>query len=721
MSSTTTVRDVSVHASLIVRVFRTGLGRAPEPAALRSFAAMLRNGGGVGVLADAVATSGEFRDLHGQEDHCDRAYVVALFRNAFERDPDPGALATFVRSPSRAQLLATVADSDEARRRIDPVRDLFPEGLPPTDPLAYRLWLERYDGIDEVDLLAIEHRLGTVSAPLHISLLTVAEPVRPDLLLETIRSLEAQIYTDWSLCVACPHKLPTAVRRALEATAARVPGIVLVDAPPDAGRGDLWQAALGGSRGPFVAFLDSGDRLASVALYEIALALDGAPHLDLLYTDEDSLDETGDRCLPLFKPAWSPDMLLAGDAVGQLAVMRRARVLAVGGVREDSGSHSRFDLLLRLTEGLQTSAIANIPSVLFHRGRKPGRPLPFPRSRNTSIHPDVAHAVARHLTDIGSEIVVSDVYIGGDVWPRVQFPRPATPPRVSVLIPTRDQPELLQACLTGLLERTVYPDLEVRIADNGSRSAEATHLLRRLARDSRVAVETVDRPFNWSALNNRLASRATGDVFVLMNDDVDVIGPDWLDEMVRQLARPAVGIVGARLLYSDESLQHGGIVLQPLGATHVLRSARDEEPGYMGQLVLIRDLSAVTGACLAVRREVWEAIGGADESFPRTCNDLDLCLRARAAGHRVVWTPHALLRHVDGASRGPDDTIARLGRSWRDLRCLHDRWAASMDADPYLNANLTATDHDLFLATPPRRGHSWAGAEPEAAARRRHA
>ena len=520
-------------------------------------------------------------------------------------------------------------------------------------------------------------------------------------------TLETQLYTDWSLCVACPHELPAAVRQALQATAVRVPGILLVDVPPDAGRGDLWQAALSRADGPFVAFLDAGDRLAPTALYEIALALDGAPHLDLLYSDEDSLDELGERCLPLFKAAWSPDMLLAGDTVGQLAVMRRARVLAVGGVRADSGSHSRYDLLLRVTEGLQTSAIENIPSILYHRGRKPGRPLPFPRSRNTSVHPDVAHAVTRHLTDTRSKIVVSDVYIGGDVWPHVRFPPPAIPPRVSVLIPTRDQPELLQACLTGLLERTAYPEIEVLIADNGSRSAAAHHLFRRLSRDTRVTVETIDLPFNWSALNNRLASRATGDVLVLMNDDIDVIGPDWLDEVVRQLARPGVGIVGARLLYRDGSLQHGGIVLNALGATHVLRSARDEEPGYMGQLVLTRDLSAVTGACLAVRREVWEAIGGADESFPQTCNDLDLCLRARAAGHRVVWTPHALLMHADGASRGPDDSIARLSRSWRDLRRLHDRWRSVMEADPFLNANLAASDHHLLLATPPRRERPW--------------
>ncbi len=432
------------------------------------------------------------------------------------------------------------------------------------------------------------------------------------------------------------------------------------------------------------------------------------PDVDLLYTDEDSIDEDGTRSAPLFKSGWSPDGLLAGDVVGQLAVLRRTRVRDVGGTGDEGGALARYDLLLRATHGLGTAAIAHLPAVVFHRGRQPGRHLPFPRSRNTTSHPDVARVAARHIEASGRPVGVSDSYLGGDVWPRVRHPLPERLPRVSVLIPTRDQPRLLEACVAGLLGRTDYADLEVLIADNGSRTADALDLLRSLARDRRVRVERIEAAFNWSALNNGLARAASGDILVLMNDDVSVLAPDWLAEIVREISRPEVGIVGARLLYPDGTLQHGGMVLSALAATHVLRSAQAEQPGYLGQLVLARDLSAVTGACLAIRREVFEGVGGIDEGFDLTCNDVDLCLRARQAGWRVVWTPHAVLQHVDGGTRGHDRTPEQLARFWHDLGRLHERWGDAMDADPFLNANLRATDHDIVLASPPRRETPWA-------------
>ena len=667
-----------------------------------------RHGAGLREVAASVAGSAEFRAVHGTEEICDAAFVTRLFNSAFDRDPDAQGLATITALGSRAEALAVVAGSDEARARIDLLRELYPGGATPTDALGYPLWVEWQHALDEDDRLAIGRQIDAMDAAPRISLLMVAALMRPDLLEETAQSLAAQLYPHWELCVACLHNLPPMVRSTLARVAETLPGVRLVGTTPETGIGELWNAALDAATGDVVAFLDPGDRLAETALYEMAAAFAARPGLDLLYSDEDSIDADGTRSDPLFKPGWSPDALLAGDVVGQLAVMRRARVLDVGGVRGDAGAQARHDLLLRVTHGLPAAAIAHVPGVLFHRGRQPGRKLPFPRSRNTASHPDVVRTVGRHLRETGRPVEVTDVYIGGDVWPRVSYVLPARLPRVSVLIPTRDQPELLEACVAGLLGRTDYPDLEILIADNASETAAGLALLRRLGRDGRVRVERIDTAFNWSTLNNRLAALATGEVLVLMNDDVDVIGTDWLTEMVRQISRPEVGIVGARLLYPDGTLQHGGIVLSEMAATHVLRSAAAEEAGYLGQLALTRDLSAVTGACLAIRRELFVRLGGADESFDLTCNDVDLCLRAREAGWRVVWTPHAVLAHVDGASRGRDTTLEQLTRFWRDLRRLHDRWQNAMDVDPFLNTNLSATDHDLVMASRPRRRPSWA-------------
>lgn len=699
---------MSAHAGLIARVFRTGLGRPPDGFALESFGAMLRDGAGLIGVARAVAGSAEFSAVHGPEEVCSVPFVTTLFHNAFDRDPDIQGLATITALGSRAEALAIVAGSDEARDTIKLLAELYPDGATPTDALGYPLWVEQREALEEEDRVAIGRQIDAMAAAPRFSLLMIAAFTRPDLLEETVRSLSTQLYPKWELCIACAHNLPRMVRSTIARIAATFPGVRLVDAGPESGIGDLWRTALEAAGGDVVAFLDAGDRLAETALYEMAAALGRAPGLDLLYSDEDSIAEDGARSEPLFKPGWSPDALLTGDVVGQLAVMRRARVLAVGGIRADAGGQARYDLLLRLAHGLPASAIAHVPDVLFHRGRQPGRKLPFPRSRATTSHPEVVHVVARHLRETGRAVEVADVYIGGDVWPRVRYPRPADLPRVSVLIPTCDQPELLAACVSGLLERTAYPDIEILIADNGSETAAALELFRRLARDSRVRVETIDMPFNWSALNNRLAALATGDILVLMNDDVAVIEPDWLDEIVRQISRDEVGIVGARLLYPDGTLQHGGMVLSEMAATHVLRSAREEEPGYLGQLALTRDLSAVTGACLAIRRTLFAELGGADESFDHTCNDVDLCLRARAAGSRVVWTPHAVLSHVDGATRGHDKTMEQLTRFWHDLSRLHERWGEAMDFDPFLNANLVATDHNLVLAAEPRRKLPWA-------------
>ncbi|MCQ8239542.1 glycosyltransferase [Rhizosaccharibacter radicis] len=704
-----TVADIHAHSGLIVRMFRTALARAPEPAALQAFSELLRNGGSAEEVARAVIGSVEFQLLHGKQESCDPDFVTRLFHSGLGRLPEPDAVAHFGQMGSRLAVLMAIATSPEAVEKVDLLEDLFPEGVGPADPLGYKLWVERYDTLEEEDVAAIGQQVDALASVPTISLLMAAKPGRPDLLLETLRSLDDQLYPHWTLHVACPPDLPAAPRRALEEASRRVPGLNLVSLPAgsEAGPADLMQAAFEHARGSFVAFLEPGDRLSRSALYEIALALEATPGLQLLYTDEDSLDEAGERFEPVFKPGWSPDMLLNGDMVGQLAVIRRDRVLEAGGVRGEAGALARFDLLLRVTDGLPADAIRHIPSVLFHRGRQPGQPLPFPRSRNSSVHPDVERTVQRHLRERGSALSVSDTYIAGGVWPRVDYPLPAILPRVSVLIPTCDQPELLEACLEGLLERTDYPDIEILVADNGSRTGEGRQMLRRLKRNPRLRVFEDPEPFNWSRLNNRLAAEATGEVLVLLNDDTEVVGRDWLRELVRQVSRPGVGIAGARLLYPDESLQHGGVVLDDLGATHVLRSAREEEPGYMGQLAMVRDLSAVTGACLAVRRETLDAVGGLDEAFPLACNDIDLCLRARRAGWRVVWTPHAVLQHVDGASRGHDRKVGEIGRAWRDLRRLHDRWGDAMDADPFLNANLEASDHDLLLANPPRRDKPW--------------
>ncbi|MBE7212138.1 MAG: glycosyltransferase [Gluconacetobacter diazotrophicus] len=716
------VETLADTTSAVVRAFLGALNRPPERAGLAHFRPLLAAGMSFRDMAALIVASAEFIRLHGPGDVVEPPFVHLLFRRVLDREPDDGILEALCHV-SRLDALVTVADSPEARENVDVLATCFPDGIPLDDPDAYTLWYDRHDRLSTRDRLLIDRHVAALPNPPAFTIIAAAPAERADLLLETLRSLENQVLSRWELVIGCAPDLPPRPRRLLSEAAARVPGVVLVEAPPDGGLATLWDAALVRASGDLVGFLDPGDRLAPTALYELAVLLDADPALALIYTDEDAVDHDGSRSAPLFKTGWSPDMLFHGDTVGQFVVLRRELVAAAGGLRAEAGAHARYELMLRATADLPPARIAHLPRVLFHRGRQPGRPLPFPRERAIAIHQDIRRIAAARLRDVAPDTRIEDSYLGGEVWPRLVYPLPDALPTVSVLVPTRDQPELLDACVSGLLSRTDHPAMEVLVADNGSVEPDTAAVLRRLGRNPRVRVLPAPGPFNWSALNNRLAAAATGNVLVLMNDDVAPLDPDWLRELLRQLNRPGVGIAGARLLYPDDTLQHGGVVLTNDAATHVLRSARTEQSGYRGQLAMARDMSAVTGACLAIRRDLFHALGGADESLPRTANDVELCLRARAAGHRVVWTPHAVLRHVDGASRGADGaTASRLMGSWRDLGRVYERWPAAFDADPFLDANLEATDFELVLASPPRRPHPWrafAGTgrdRPEAAA-----
>ncbi|MGI4746036.1 MAG: glycosyltransferase [Janthinobacterium lividum] len=687
------------HVGDIIRLFRTGLGRNPENAAIESFLALFEQGATFRDLAHAISGSPEFRNQHGDTDICTREFAGFLYRNGLDRLPDAGGEEHVLRAQSRGDALEIVAGSAEAREKTDLLDFLFPNGVPLQNNLAYRLWHQRYGTLALEDRRAVSRDIdhGMFRRP-SFCLLLLAQNDRVDLLVETVTSLEGQIYPDWKLWIAYAADAPAAVRSAIAALTRRVPGISAIELPSHFSQGERWQEIIDASVGEFCAFLYSGDLLASDALYRFAAEIVASPHSDMLYCDEDTLDSNGDRSDPRFKSGWHRDLLYAGDRIGQLAMFRRERVLLVGGVRHDGGEYVRFELMLRFSEGLPPANVCHIPRILYHRGRAPGREPGFPAVRATSQHTSILGAVERHLSETHPDIEIRSVYIGGAVWPRIVYPLPEKPPTVSVIIPTRDQGVMLETCVCGILGGTDYPALEILIADNESRDVETFETMRRLARDPRVKIIRQDGPFNWSAINNRVAARGQGKLLLFLNNDIEILNRDWLSELVRQVLQPDVGVVGARLFYRDGSVQHAGIAITPTGARHILRSARDDDSGYMGQIVLTRDVAAVTGACMMVRRTVFDALGGFDETFPLTCNDIDFCFRARKAGHRVVWTPHATLTHVDGGTRGVDGTAQQIIQACMDNGRLLERWDPIGLGDPYLNANLMVTDHHLFLA-----------------------
>ncbi len=412
------------------------------------------------------------------------------------------------------------------------------------------------------------------------------------------------------------------------------------------------------------------------------------PEALLLYTDEDVLD--GDaRHAPRFKPALSPDVMLVGDAVGQLALYRTELLNSVGALRPEAAPHEIYDLAFRAVTAAGTGRVRHLPAVLCHRAAA------------TPDWPASASIPPRDTPGLDA------IELGA--WPRPRFHLPDPAPLVSLIVPTRDRADLLAACAAGVLERTAYPALELLIVDNGSTEPDALDLLARLGEDPRVRVLRRAGPFNFAALNNAAATEARGEVLLLLNNDTEVLDPGWLREMVSHAVRPGVGAVGARLLYPDGTLQHGGLLLGPGGAaTHVGRGAPRDAPGYLGQLACVRDLSAVTAACLAVRRDVWTTVGGMDERLAVTWNDVDFCLRVRTAGLRVVWTPHAVLLHREGVTRGLEAADeARQARFREEQALVRATWGDAAEHDPFLNPNLVATEAGPLALTRPRRRRPW--------------
>jgi len=648
----------------LLRLHRAALGRDPDAAGLTALAAAWRRGARLPQLARVLAGTPEFFALHGPGSPDRPASPAMAIRIAAQALP-PGdhavpALAAAMAGLSRADTVAAVADAAPVRLRAPLLPGLFP-GAAPDDSIAYALWVKLHD------TPPARLRLPSLQGP-RVSLAMLAGDSEAEAALRTLASLQAGAYPGWELCLST--RLHSAwPGRALERAAAEELRLRLLPGP---GGLDGLNAALAARTGAVAGLLQPGDTLPPTALHEAMQAWTAHPAPALLYSDEDQAGPDGARFAPRFKPRYSLDAHQAGIPIGQLALYASALLDRLGGLQPGGGSWDPWhDLSLRAAAHAGPAAVLHVPAVLIHRAAPPPPPA----------------------------------------QPRP--PQPVLPdlPPVTVILPTRDHADLLAASTAGVLHGTDYPALELLVVDNGSTDLDALALLDALAAAPRVRVLRRPGPFNFAALNNAAALDATGEILVLLNNDTEMPDPAWLRELVRHAVRPDVGIAGARLLHRDGSLQHGGMVLGPAGrAIHVLRGAPRDAPGYEGQLAVPRDLSAVTAACLAIRREVWMQAGGMDEGLPVAWNDVDLCQRVRRAGLRVLWTPDAVLLHLEGATRGEDAADpARQARFLADAARYRAAWGEAADEDPFLNPNLFATDDALVLA-PPRRPRPWAAA-----------
>ena len=446
-------------------------------------------------------------------------------------------------------------------------------------------------------------------------------------------------------------------------------------------------AALRATSGEFIAAIVPGDFLTADALFENARELNADRNTDLIYSDEDRIDEEGRRMRPRFKHAWAPESYLSRDYVGDLLVIRRSLVTAVEGYRAVFGESTRYDLGLRLVE--RTTAIRHIPRVLYNRRLRP---------QKSAIETDHARAaIAEALLRRGEPGRVEPVAGAlGSFNVRYELRRSW---RVSIVVPTRDHAEDLERCLASVFGRSTYRSFEVLVVDNKCVEREtAATLAAWLAREpERMRVLRYEIPFNYSKLNNHAVRSASGDMVLLLNNDTEVIAADWLEAMLEQAQRPNIGCVGAKLLYEDDTIQHAGVVLGLGGvAGHSHRYFERNDAGYGDAIQTITNYSAVTAACLMVRREIWEQLGGLNEELEVAYNDVDFCLRVRAAGFRNVYVPYAELYYYESKSRGIDDTPKKIARNIREREYMKTRWDLST-TDPYYSPHLTHVTEDFAI------------------------
>lgn len=548
----------------------------------------------------------------------------------------------------------------------------------------------------------------------HIALLTyrprisIVMPVyNPPLrfLRAAVDSVRAQLYPDWELCIADDGSSDESVRAYLRTLPQEDARIRCTLRETNGGIVAASNTALDLATGEYVGFLDHDDLLSELALYYVACALNREPRPEILYTDEDKIDGHGRRFDPHFKPDWNPELLLSNNYIAHFTVYRRRLVEAVGRLSPGTDGSQDYDLILRCTARVPASAICHIPVTLYHWRALRGSTARAASAKDYT-HAAGMRALRNRLADVPGVAIEDGRYPN---MYRIRLPLPEPVPRVSVLIPTRDGGTHLRECLRTLRERTVYPDYEIILVDNQSRDPQTLALLAAEAQRPDTRVLRYDAPFNYSAINNFAARAARGELLLLLNDDVEIIEPDWLTEMVRWLGRPDVGIVGAKLCYPDGTIQHAGVVLGAGGvAGHAHLGRTRDDPGYMGRLWQPQRVSAVTGACMLIRRNLFEHLQGFDEThLPVAFNDIDLCLRASERGWATVWTPYAVLVHHESKTRGAEDTPEKRARFEREISYMHTRWAQALARDIYYHPAFSSMQADFSLTDAPSPWWPW--------------
>ncbi|PLR50097.1 hypothetical protein CYR52_11220 [Chimaeribacter arupi] len=566
----------------------------------------------------------------------------------------------------------------------------------------YVEWVALYDTFDEAKRDQARQEIAAFARHPVISVVMPTYNPPADLLSEAIESVMRQVYPHWELCIADDCSPNAEVQQVLKSYAARDPRIKICLREQNGHISAASNSALALASGEYIALLDHDDLLPENALFDVAKAALAHPDAAMFYSDEDKIDPEGVRCHPYFKPDWNPDLFLSQNMFSHLGVYKHSLIKEIGGFRLGVEGSQDYDLALRCIEVAGHQAVHHIPKVLYHWRIIPGSTAAGGGEKPYAFLAAM-RVVKEHLERCNIRAEVDEAVEGMSMM-RVKYALPDVLPLVSIIIPTRNGKQLVQQCIDSITEKTTYPNYEIILVDNGSDDADALAYFAALDQHDNITVLRDDRPFNYSALNNEAVNVARGELVCLLNNDIEVITPDWLDEMVSHAVRPEIGAVGARLWYPNDTLQHGGVILGMGGvAGHVHLGITRDNPGYFGRAWLVQNYSAVTAACLLIRKEIYTAVGGLEEeNLTVAFNDVDFCIRVRDAGYRNLWTPFAELYHHESATRGNDLAPEKIERFKREIAYMEQTYQHALTCDPAFNPNFTLMNNHFALAFPPR-------------------
>ena len=628
-----------------------------------------------------------------------------------EYDNRPGALRSgfslqAIIPPGRSEFIMEARSGNGPWETffIHPVRGAIFRDPSDGDAGDYARWIRCYDRLQREDVKRVREQIAQFHYSPLISVLLPVYNSNLKWLRRAILSVQKQLYPRWELCIVDDASTDRKIWPFLQRRARQDRRIKLMRRTENGHISAASNDALRLATGDFVALLDHDDELAPTALYFVALALNKNRDLQLLYSDEDKLEEHNRRSEPYFKSDWNPELFLAQNFVSHLSVYRTDLIHRIGGFRIGFEGSQDYDLALRCIEQIRPEEIEHLPWVLYHwragDQSTASNPTAKPYAQEAA-----RRAVQEHLKRTG---VAGTVVPSHGVYLQTKYALPNERPLVSIIIPTRDQASSLKKCVDSIFEKTDYPAYELIVLDNESYDPEALEFLAELKKRDGVRVERIDDAFNYSRLNNQGVELSRGSFVALLNNDVEVLHADWLTEMVSRAMQPKVAMVGARLWYPNGTIQHGGVILGAGGiAGHAHVGLRRGEPGYFARAHLAQDVSAVTTACALVKREAYLQVGGFNENLAVTFNDVDLCLRLREAGYRILWTPYAELIHHESASRGFDNSAPKQVRFLAEVDYMKSKWGHILQRDPFYNPNLSLDENLFTLAFPPRTTKPW--------------